>query len=497
MLDGILAAAALLTGSAALGESDSILESAVSECGLQAGEAVVTDARDLRGAAAILAKANPQRGQINVLIGGDLSGEDMTAFERFGYHGCFYETDLSNTKWHQPTLVSTRFIRAKLSGADLRSARLDTAQFIGVDASGADFSGAMLGGAQWQGGYWSSKLEGARFREADMTSFRFSCGITMDESCGGGGGVDFAGATLTQADFSQYPIWGYDIFDGAKVDRTVFSARAVPYLKGLDLNGSIVIGSTWQDADRAAPAIALTKQEFGELQQASAEARKDVPSFDCAKAASSVETLLCGEYETGLRRTDRDMAKLYAQALAAGKMTRTDQRNWLRQRNRCENRDCLSESYARRMDALFAALGAELVLAPDAQLSFQDDVLPVSEEYRSSGVYRRLAPAMRWASMQEVTLSGREDGKIDARGEAVGGNAHTCSLYGDELVYDPRTGWYSGEVSDGELVPILRVWDKRLFFRYSGNMGDTPDKAENFISCGARAGFSEMRQAGL
>jgi hypothetical protein len=43
---------------------------------------------------------------------------------------------------------------------------------------------------------------------------------------------------------------------------------------------------------------------------------------------------------------------------------------------------------------------------------------------------------------------------------------------------------------------LFRIWGDRLIMRYSGNMGDTPDEAQEFVSCGARAAFTDLRFLG-
>lgn len=498
MLETLMTAMALANTGAVAPDTDEIVARALAECGEKDIESdiTITDARGLKGADAILAKADPKRGWVNVLIGGDLSGEDMKDFEYFGYHGCFYETDLSNTTWHQPTLVSTKFVRVKLAGADLRGASFDSARFIGVDATGTNFSNAYLRGAVWIGAGWETKLEGANFSDADMSYFAFECGITVDMQCGGSSGANFSDVLLAEADLASFPIWGFDTFAGATLEDAYISARAIPYLQGVNIRKSVFLGHRPEGDDDGRPVVTLSPEEFATVQRASLEARSDVPSFDCAKASIEAERLICGEYQSELRRLDRDMDRLFGEVLFHRESSWAEQRAWLKQRNACEDTACIKAAYEERLDDLFAAIGTELALAPDATLQFEEDVVPVTAEVRTSPLYRKIVPAIRMASMASVKLTGREDGSISAFGEAVGGNAHTCSLYADELVYDPKTGWYSGQGEGDRMIPILRVWENRLFFRYSGNMADTPDEAVDFLSCGMRAGFSELRQLG-
>ena len=74
---------------------------------------------------------------------------------------------------------------------------------------------------------------------------------------------------------------------------------------------------------------------------------------------------------------------------------------------------------------------------------------------------------------------------------AGGANAHLCDLSVAEARFDPATGWWSARNAEGDLVPLFRVDGRRIMLRYSGNLGNTPEDALDFMSCGARAGFDE------
>ena len=491
MIETIIAAAAL----AAMAQADDDRTArAISECGFAESDVTTIEADSVSGFDDFGTQLEAALGEKIVVIGGDLTGADMRGLSGSLPGICFYQTKLSGTDWRGNDLISSRFVGVDLSGANFEGTYLTNARLVGVDASAANFANAKLGSAKWIGQNWTSNLEGASFAGADMNYFTFDCGITMDMSCGGSSGADFSGADLSNADLASYPIWGFDTFKGAKLERAYISPRAVKYLDEVTVGRSITLGYRRDEVGDRRPQVRLTGAEFAEL-KSSVAAQADVPSFDCAKASIQAEHLICGEYESELRRMDRDMAKLYAQAKAAGAVDVAGQRAFLKQRNACEDTECITNAYEERMDDLFAGMGVELALAPDATLQFEDDVLPVSDDMRGSALYAKVTPAIRMFSMSSVQLTGREDGSIAAQGEAVGGNAHTCSLGADQLVYDPKTGWYSAQGEGDMLIPILRVWEHRLFFRYSGN-ADTPDEAQNIISCGMRAAFGEMRELG-
>ncbi|MBF0163408.1 MAG: DUF1311 domain-containing protein [Magnetococcales bacterium] len=91
------------------------------------------------------------------------------------------------------------------------------------------------------------------------------------------------------------------------------------------------------------------------------------PSFDCAKAASAVEKLICGHAE--LATLDGQLAALYKQALARvsdAEALKKSQRDWLRQeRNGCADVACLRTVYQGRLAALEKeGSGAEPAIYP-------------------------------------------------------------------------------------------------------------------------------------
>ena len=84
------------------------------------------------------------------------------------------------------------------------------------------------------------------------------------------------------------------------------------------------------------------------------------PSFDCAKASTKVENLICAR--PGLAQLDSDLADAYATALrdvswsSANKRIRADQHAWIARRNRCDTAKCLRRLYHQRIGALYAEL---------------------------------------------------------------------------------------------------------------------------------------------
>jgi uncharacterized protein len=76
-------------------------------------------------------------------------------------------------------------------------------------------------------------------------------------------------------------------------------------------------------------------------------------SFDCVKASTSVEKLICSDQLLG--RLDETLAKnyqgmLYADFGGSKSSLRKSQMMWLAERHKCKNRDCLVDMYRNRID---------------------------------------------------------------------------------------------------------------------------------------------------
>jgi uncharacterized protein len=96
--------------------------------------------------------------------------------------------------------------------------------------------------------------------------------------------------------------------------------------------------------------------------------RARAAGFDCAKAATPTEKLICGDPQ--LSQLDGQLAHAYRRALeGAGDpdKLRTEQHTWLRtERNACADAACLKKVYAQRLTALAATPGPERAPGPAA-----------------------------------------------------------------------------------------------------------------------------------
>ena len=80
-------------------------------------------------------------------------------------------------------------------------------------------------------------------------------------------------------------------------------------------------------------------------------------SFDCTKASTRTEKLICADAE--LSRLDSELGQVYAQARRSAPdaaAVQDAQRTWLKQRDKCQDAGCLARIYRERI----AALGANV-----------------------------------------------------------------------------------------------------------------------------------------
>ncbi|WP_460890996.1 lysozyme inhibitor LprI family protein, partial [Ramlibacter alkalitolerans] len=87
------------------------------------------------------------------------------------------------------------------------------------------------------------------------------------------------------------------------------------------------------------------------------QARRTQPSFDCARARSAAEKLICADED--LARQDRELGQLHQRARQAAADPRAFQREsdaqWQQREDTCRDRECLQRWYAQRRAALAAA----------------------------------------------------------------------------------------------------------------------------------------------
>jgi uncharacterized protein len=102
--------------------------------------------------------------------------------------------------------------------------------------------------------------------------------------------------------------------------------------------------------------IAILFRVAGLLPLVAAAPMATAASFDCAKAGTRIEKLICADAELG--RLDTELGRLYAEArrsAAEPAAMKRAQRDWLRLRDRCPDSTCVADAYRARISALGGA----------------------------------------------------------------------------------------------------------------------------------------------
>ncbi len=460
--------------------------------GARAGEAMRTYDGATITSPEQLAGYSKAAGDKTILIeGGNFSGWDFTGVELSNI--CFVESDLSRSDWTGVKAPGLGFIKSNMEAAGMIGARMPdilirSSSFARVDAKVANWSSGKLDGG------WDGDVQGLNIDAADLTGFKFDCGITASDGCPiNRNGISARGTKLAFADISSFGFYDANL-TGAVLNQTVISPRQLTELKDARNMGAVFIAG----GDEKVMVLPETWAVL--MASALAAEENDAPSFDCDKARTDVEKEICGEYNSALRQSDRRVAALYKAARKQGSDVKASQKAWLKNRNACGTNeypaDCLRKSYDQRVGQLIGLLGEPDWLRSGEEALFVEEVLPLTKEVVESLSYQQLIPILAGEARSSMLVGRSVDGGIYATGDAVGANAHICTIRIKDVRFDSATGWYGlSEIRNGvtKNFPVLRYYDEQIEIYEGGKFrGDDDSPAMNHISCGARASFSPM-----
>jgi uncharacterized protein len=94
----------------------------------------------------------------------------------------------------------------------------------------------------------------------------------------------------------------------------------------------------------------LTSSSATQTTAPAPSATANSPSFDCRKATTTVEKLVCNSPE--LSKLDVSLAEMYKEAVSKAPSIRDDQRSWNGEKNKCADVECLKTAYEDRISQL-------------------------------------------------------------------------------------------------------------------------------------------------
>ena len=242
------------------------------------------DGAAIEGREALIALRRARGDALITVAGGDFSGADFRGARL--HNICFLDTNLSGSNWSGAEAPGVGFVRANLSGANLRGARMADIALREPDLKDADASDADFSGGRFDGG-WNGSVENLRLDRADLAGFRFACGTTISDGCPLDGNMSLRGTDLTRASIHSYG--RVSDWTGARLDRTHVSFDELTRLRDAVIAGPLLV--------RGGDAVAALSPAEHRALLPRIRPREDsaTPSFDCGRAASPTEMLICGE----------------------------------------------------------------------------------------------------------------------------------------------------------------------------------------------------------
>ncbi|HUV67569.1 MAG TPA: SH3 domain-containing protein [Sedimentisphaerales bacterium] len=169
------------------------------------------------------------------------------------------------------------------------------------------------------------------------------------------------------------------------------------------------------------------------------------PSFDCSKASTRVENLICDKPR--LAELDSELAEAYRIALrdapwaSANRRIRAEQKDWIAERNQCGAPRCLREVYKQRIDELRAEVSAGN--GGNSESSGGSDLMQVTGVAANDVLNVRNGPG---ANYRIVGALGNGD-TVRNLGCEAHGNSRWCEI---EMMTDMRErGWVNGRFLQG------------------------------------------------
>ncbi|MBI5556782.1 MAG: DUF1311 domain-containing protein [Deltaproteobacteria bacterium] len=151
--------------------------------------------------------------------------------------------------------------------------------------------------------------------------------------------------------------------------------------------------------------------------------RVEGASFDCSKATTPVEKLICATPESSI--LDEELASAYTEALKKARepaLVKQKQRAWLKERNLCNDSSCINDHYRQRLAVLSQVITGFPTIFPADISEFKIDCAkadskakkiickqdgsPLEQEWLAR-LDREMLPELQWALMR-----GRDKQKI-------------------------------------------------------------------------------------
>jgi len=460
---------------------------------------IILDGRRFRNPQELVDRLHESDSALHVIARADFTGWDFRELEAPLTGLCFYRSKLAGTRWDGRDLSRGAFVEsdlssARFSGAILENVLIRDSRLVQTDMRSAKLAAGKLDGSWFAdltdvvdgGDEKISALNGWNLSDANLAGFTFDCGIEVHNGCPVDRQIDFSRANLTQVDMARFPGWGAFNLSGARIDQTRLHPRQLPFYSSAEFAGTTIVQGfrleTRLNAEEVRSVIATYDLS---------DKWRQGPSFDCSRAGTPVEQMICSEEggQSGLWVLDRELSTAYAEARKRDARVADVQKAWFRLRAQCKGYDCLVSVYQKRLSSLLGVADMPGWLAKGTSALFVEGELAPDRRLQDDPAMRKLWPIIADAASQLIVVTHEADGTLSIRGRAIGANAHTCSIDARGLRMDPKSGWFSLWSDRDHPQPAIRIIGEELFVIGDGKPDPEVFPEIDFVSCGARASF--------
>ncbi len=437
-----LLALAMATAAPAPGVNDVVTQAPVGSCQAIAGELSNTSKAfplAYPGAQITSAKRFNQiirdapYGVAIVIDGGDFTGwrfgKKWKSGKRYLTNVCFLGSNLTNTNWSNAKGSGIGFINVDLTGSNMEEAELPYTLFrnttlMDVSAKEADFSYGRLDGG------WKNSISNLVLEEADLTGFRFVCGVKEIDGCPfERKGINARRANLTNASIIGFYANDIDL-NQARIDGIELGVDQLDQLNGAQTFGPVRL--------RGGPFTQIaTAAEFNAL-RATLKAPA-APDTRCNDPVDPLMIAICAESGKQLLAMNDDIA-----ILSAGKiLPKGPAKKFSKSRQKCfkqktdDSRSaCLLGVYDGWRSELIAGAPPPAWSQQPAKIIYARSNLPINKDPVTSALWSKFGAVVAGTASAFVAAKVDAPGQVSMRGKSTAIDGEYCQFDVANLAYN-------------------------------------------------------------
>jgi uncharacterized protein YjbI with pentapeptide repeats len=371
-------------------------------------------------------------GQPIVIDGGNFSGwrfgKKWKSGKRYLSNVCFLGSNLTDTDWSNAKTSGIGFINVDLTGADMSEAEMPYTLFRNtslenVTAKEADFSYGRLDGG------WKNSIANLNLEEADLSGFRFVCGVKEVDGCPfERKGINARRANLTNA--SIFGFYANDIdLSQARIDGIELGVDQLDQLNGAQTFGPVRL--------RGGPFVqTATASEFGALRRT----LKTPVAVDtrCNDPVDPLMVAICADTSRQLLAISDDIA-----ILSAGKiLPKGPAKKFSKSRQKCFKQKtdelrtiCLLGIYDGWRNELVAGSPPPSWAQIPTKIIFARSNLPINNDPTSKALWSRFGAVVAGSASAYIAAQSNGSNAVNMRGKATAVDGDYCEFDVPNLVY--------------------------------------------------------------